>query len=65
MEVYKLKMLIKSEDVVSDYLAKIYNKLKNAQRYPKSLKIADVVPNNKNDEKTVLKDYRPVSIRLL
>ena len=56
------KMLINSNEIVSDYLADIYNNSKNDETYPTSLKIADVVPIHKKDEKTALKNYRPVSL---
>ena len=55
-------MLINSNEVVSDYLPDIYNNFKNDEKYPTSLKIADVVPIHKKDEKTALKNYRPVSL---
>ena len=56
------KMLVNSNDVVSDYLSDIYNNSKKDKKYPTSLKIADVVPIHKKDEKTSLKNYRPVSL---
>ena len=57
-------MLINSNEVVSDYLADIYiyNNFKNDEKYPTSLKLADVVPIHRKDEKIALKDYRPVSL---
>ena len=44
-------MLINSNEVLSDYLADIYNNFKNDEKYPTSLKIADVVPIHRKDEK--------------
>ena len=56
------KMLIISNDIASEYLANIYNKCKNEYMYPISLKVADVTPLHKRKEKTLLKNYRPVSL---
>ena len=56
------KILIGSKDIVSDYLSYIYNNTKQERKYPLSLKAADVTPIHKKDEKTALKNYRPVSL---
>ena len=56
------KILMGSNEIVSDYLSHIYNKSKNENNYPHSLKLADVTPIHKKEEKTLLKNYRPVSI---
>ena len=58
----KNEFLKKSSEVVSGYLADIYNNCKNDIKYPLSLKIADVIPIHKKDEKTLLINYRPVSL---
>ena len=51
-----------NSDIVSNHLCKLYNKAKDEQIYPDSLKIADVVPIHKKEEKTLIKNYRPVSL---
>ena len=56
------KVLIKTHDIVSNHLSKYYNKAKNNQNYPASLKLANVVPVHKKDERTLMKNYRPVSL---
>ena len=56
------KMLKGTNDIVSGYLSKIYNDSKNSEKYPLSLKTADVTPIHKEKEKTSKKNYRPVSI---
>ena len=56
------KVLIKTHDIVSNHLRKYYNKAKNNQNYPASLKLANVVPVHKKDERTLMKHYRPVSL---
>ena len=59
------KILISSSDLVSECLSKIYNECKDRQEFPTSMKIADVIlvykPNEKN-EKTLKKNYRPISL---
>ena len=56
------KILIGSNDIVSEHLSSIYNTSKNNQEYPLSLKIADVTPIHKAKERILLKNYRPVSL---
>ena len=55
-------MIKANSDVVSNYLCKIYNSAKEKQIYPDSLKLADVIPIHKKEEKTLVKNYRPVSL---
>ena len=59
------KILMGNSDIVCDHLANIYNKSKNSQNYPTSMKIADVIPvykPNEKNEKVFKKNYRPVSL---
>ena len=56
------KILIGTNEIVSGYLSKIYNNSKNSEKYPSSLKTADVTPIYKEKERTLKKNYRPVSI---
>ena len=56
------KMLIVTNDISSVYLSKIYNYSQADQRFPDSLKNADVIPIHKKDEKTNEENYRPVSL---
>ena len=56
------RMLIITYDIVSNHLSEHYNKAKNYQQYPASLKLADVTPIHKKDEKTLTKNYRPISL---
>ena len=55
-------ILIVSKDIVSCYLSNIYNDCKHDNQYPLSLKAADVTPIHKKDEKTAMRNYRPVSL---
>ena len=56
------KMIIISHDIVSNHLSYVYNKAKDSHSFPKSLKKADVIPIHKKEEKTLAKNYRPVSL---
>ena len=56
------KVLKGSFDIVSNYLSDAYNNSKNSQIYPPSLKVAHVTPIHKAKEKTLMKNYRPISL---
>ena len=56
------KMLLVTNEISSIYLSKIYNFSQADQRFPDSLKNADVIPIHKKDEKTNKENYRPVSL---
>ena len=56
------KMLIISNDIVSNHLTKFYNTAKNEQHYPTSRESAKVIPVHKKEEITLMKNYRPVSL---
>ena len=56
------KVLIGAKDIVSNYLSNSYNDSKNDQNYPTSLKCANVIPVHKKDDRTLMKNYRPVSL---
>ena len=46
------KVLIETSDITSPYLTKICNDSKMNLIFPESLKLADVIPIHKKDEKT-------------
>ena len=57
------KILIESNDIVSDYLAEIYNTSKNKNYFSTTLKLGTITPIQKKAIKTMLKkDYRPISL---
>ena len=56
------KILMGSNDIVSEYLSKIFNKAKNECDFPRLLKLADVIPIHKKEETSLMKNYRPVSL---
>ena len=57
-----IDMLVKTNEVISGHLSNFFNKSKNDQRYPITLKVADITPLHNKDEKTLTKNYRPVSL---
>ena len=56
------KCWFKSYDIISQHLSDCYNKSKNQKDYPTSLNLADVTQVHKTNEKTLAKNYRPVSL---
>ena len=57
------KILIESNEIVSDYLAEIYNTAKNKNYFSNFLKLGTITPIQKKAIKTLLKkDYRPVNL---
>ena len=56
------QILIGSGDIVCAYLSNIYNTSKEENKYPQSLKQADLTPIHKKENRTLLKNYRPVSL---
>ena len=56
------KVLNITKEITSDYLSIIYNVSKQDQIFPDSLKLADVAPIHKKDERTNKENYRPVSL---
>ena len=56
------KILVKTNDIVSNHLNNFFNKSKNKQHYPTMLKLADVTPLHKKDETTFNKNYISVSL---
>ena len=59
------EILIGANDIVSSYLANIYNDSKNSQKYPSSMKNADVTPIHKENVTTNKKNYRPISLTVI
>ena len=51
-------MLIKTNDIVCRYLAKMYNDSKNDENFPESLKKADITPIYKEKEGTLKKELQ-------
>ena len=49
-------------DIISDSIADIFKENKNLNTFPNSLKVQNVTPLHKGDERTLKKNYRGVSI---
>ena len=57
-----IKLLVNFGDIICNPLCEIYNNSKDSLQYPNSLKVADVIPIHKENETTLLKNYRRVSL---
>ena len=56
------KILIETKEITSKFLTKIFNDSIDENKFPGSLKNADVLPIHKKDERTNKENYRPVSL---
>ena len=56
------KVLIGINDIVSEYIKNAFNNAIATGKFPKSLKMADVIPIYKELERTLKNNYRPVSL---
>ena len=56
------KVLKSNSDACSDSLQLIFNNSIENGLFPDSLKLADITPLHKMDEKTRKKNYRPISV---
>ena len=56
------KILIESNDISDVYLTNIYNNSIDRQKFPDSLKQADVIPTHKKEEKSKKENYRSISL---
>ena len=56
------KHIVETSDICSPLITKIYNEFISNGNFPCSLKMADITPAHKKDERTNKGNYRPVSI---
>ena len=56
------RILVENSDIISPFITDIYNKSKSKSEFPNSLKLADITPAHKNEEKILEKNYRPIRI---
>ena len=56
------KVLIGTKDIIAGHLSSIYNNSRDDKNFPNSLKLADVTPIHKKEERTKKENYRPVSL---
>ena len=57
-----INIVKKSKDISSVFLSDIFNESKRQLDFPLSLKLANVIPVYKEKEKTLSKNYRPISL---
>ena len=57
-----VKLIIENCDLLSPHLTKIYNDSILNSNFPTPLKMAEITPAHKKDDKTKMDNYRPVSI---
>ena len=57
-----MKLLKRIKLIVCDPLALIINQSLNTGIFPKQLKLAKVLPLFKKDDKTIIDNYRPISL---
>ena len=55
-------ILSDNKDIISPFITEIYNACSHNSNFPNSLKLADVTPAYKKDDRTSKDNYRPVSI---
>ena len=56
------RILVENSDIISPFVTDIYNESKSKSEFPNSLKLADITPAHKNEERILEKNYRPISI---
>ena len=57
-----VKMIVETSNICSPFISKIYNDSILNSKFPQSLKMADITPVFKKDERTKVENYRPISI---
>ena len=57
-----MRVLVENKDIISPIITEIYNDSNRNSNFPNSLKLADVTPVHKKEERTIKDKYRPVSI---
>ena len=56
------RILVDNKDIISPIITEMYNDSNRNSNFPNSLKLADVTPVHKKEERTMKDKYRPVSI---
>ena len=56
------RILVENSDIISPFITDIYNESSSKSEFPNSLKLADLTPVHKKDERIMKENYRPVSI---
>ena len=56
------RFLVENNDIISPVITEMYNEAKSNACFPDSLKLADITPAYKQDDRTKKDNYRPVSV---
>ena len=56
------RVLVDNKDIISPFITDMYNESNRVSNFPNSLKLADVTPAHKKEERIVKDNYRNVSI---
>ena len=56
------RILVENSDIISPYITDMLNVSKSKADFPFSLKLAEITPAHKKNERTLKNNYRPVSI---
>ena len=56
------RVLVENKDIISPIITEMYNESTHQSIFPNALKLADVTPAHKKEERTMKGNYRPVSI---
>ena len=56
------KILVEDCDIISPFITEIFNESKSKADFPNPMKLADITPAHKKEERTIKNNYRPVSI---
>ena len=56
------RLIVENKDIISPFITGMYNNSNRDSNFPNSLKLADVTPAHKKDDRTKKDNYRPVSI---
>ena len=56
------RILVDNKDIISPFITEMYNESNRKSNFPNSLKLSDVTPAHKKDERIIKGNYRNVSI---
>ena len=56
------KIPVEDCDIISPFITEIFNEFKSKADFRNPMKLADITPAHKKEERAIKNDYRPVSI---
>ena len=62
--VYPTRILVDNIDIISPFITEMYNESNRKSNFPNSLKLADVTPAHKKDERIIKGNYRNVKCEM-